>query len=428
MALRTATTMGPFFLALCTNIIILTRATDSSGPCTVCPNGDPISEPNKELYIPGFEFIQTCQQLSDSISLLLRSDSPECIQLQSLGSLCGCPIADAEQACYLCNGDPDATLANPFNPIPLFQEVLPGNLPPNCELVEANLHTLNKDDALCRTSQAFLSSYCGCSNIGGSTTSASAPSCQMCSSGVLYPSKTIDLFGFETCADLDDAVELLLKDGTDQCAIVQSIAGLCGCESLPSDPCTICRDGSSSVPDPLINKEIPFLQSDTGPFASFGVAPTCRLYEAYLLSIDANDAQCPLAQGMGSYCGCPPVPDHCEFCPDHPIDPQYYNKTLHFLSAVEEAGVSPTCEFAETLLKQVSSDDLVQCYGIQQRSFLCGCNDGVWLYAETKNEAQKRAMAWIPRGTGLLSLLVSDESPTTAKTSCGWITLYQPPS
>lgn len=397
-----------FILVTSTGIIITTKA---DNPCTVCPNGEPITTPDKQLLIPGFEVIENCQQLEETISLFLVQNDTECKQFQSLGTICGCPIPQPEQeACHLCGaGDSHATLEFPHNEIPLFRDLLPGNFTPNCEIAMASLHTVNKNDALCRTSQSLLSSYCGCSNhvaTASSSSMAGGGSCKMCRSGVRYPNKTINLFGFETCGELDGAVEMLLQEGSDECSVVQSISGLCGCDDLPSEPCTICRDGTATVPDHLFDKEIPFLDPDAAPLGVLGVAPTCGTYAAYLQSLPSDDEKCPLAQGIGSYCGCAPVENHCNFCPGHPIDPSYYNKTLHFLSPVKEAGVLPTCEFAETMLKQVPSNDLAQCFAIQQRSFLCGCNDGVWMYAETKNNAQKLYLSWAPRVTGTLSILV----------------------
>ena len=381
-----------------------------AAPCTVCPGGEDITLPDKELAIPGFEFINTCGALNATIPSLLDDSLPECGQLQSVGTICGCPIPP--NACHLCNGDPTAVVRNRTNPIPLFPDLLPGNIVPDCEIVQANMQgAVSSNDPLCSTSQLFLADYCQCSNV--EPLPATRGPCQMCSSGNGVPdrNRTIDLFGFTSCGELDDAVRLLLREETEECDLVQSIVGICGCDTLPTNPCTMCRDGSS-VPDSLLDREMPFLDGGSGggagPFALLqGIVPTCSLYQAYLLSLDANDETCRLAQGMGSYCGCAPVENHCEFCEDHPIDPLFYNKTLNFLSAVEEAGVSPTCEFTETLLKQVPTSDRVQCYGIQQRAFLCGCNDGVWMYSDTSNEAEKTAIAWAPRISGALSLLVS---------------------
>ena len=378
----------------------------SSDPCTVCIGGENITKPDKKLALPGFEWIDTCRGLATTIPLVLDATSPECPQVQSIGTMCGCPIP--EDACLLCHGDPNAVLHNPENEVPLFQDSFPANIVPTCELVEANLHsTVKSEDALCTTSQSFLSAYCGCSNHPPTSRQHNNP-CQMCpNNGRLNRNKTIDLFGFSTCGELDDAAQLLLLGGSNECSLVQAIVGLCECDSLPSDPCTMCRDGSA-VPDHLFNKEIPFLVGG-GPFGDLGdLAPTtCGLYEAYLKSLNKDDEMCPLAQSIGTYCGCDAVPNHCEFCPGEAIKPQYYEKTLGFLRAVEDAGVSPTCEFAETLLKQIPSDDLVQCFGMQQRAFLCGCNDGEWMYADTKNQSQKAALAWAPRMSGVLSALVS---------------------
>lgn len=199
----------------------------------------------------------------------------------------------------------------------------------------------------------------------------------------------------------------MLKEKSPECGFVQSMAGPCGCEELPSEPCNLCGEGSF-VPDHMVDREIPFLLRDPTLDGILGATPTCGSYEAHLLSVQGNTDQCLLAKGMGSYCGCSRLPNHCVFCRDHPIEPEYYNKKLHFLSSFEEsAGVNPTCEFAEIFLEQIPSDDRETCFSMQERSFLCGCNDGVWMYARTKNETQKRVLNLTPRVTGSLALLVS---------------------
>ena len=342
--------------------IILYPTIVVSAPCTVCQEEEDeiLTKPNTSLSIPGFEFMENCATLHRTIPEVLQDDAIDCTRIRAYGKIsCGC-ISTTEN-----NNEPTTTTTT----------------------------TATKTIVSTRRRRTRMNE-------------AARKPCQLCPTprGVLFPNRTIDVSGISTCRQLEDVIALALDADTPDCRDAQSIVGLCGCDTLPQNPCTMCRDGSS-VPQELFHKTIPFIPSTSNSrFAPN--ATTCGLYEAFLKSIDAKDAQCPLSQGIGSYCGCPPVENHCEFCPMHPIDPAYYDKTLHFLSQVRQAGIDPTCEFAETLLKQVPSSDRLQCYGTQQRAFLCGCNDGVWLYANTRNNAMKLALAWAPRVTGTLSLLV----------------------
>jgi hypothetical protein len=151
---------------------------------------------------------------------------------------------------------------------------------------------------------------------------------------------------------------------------------------------------------------IPFVKSPFGDAFSM----TCELYGAYLLPLDKDDQQCDIALGISSYCGCPPVQNHCEFCPGEPIQDEFLQTELIFLAEVRETGVIPTYEFVETLHLQVQQDNVVQCFGLQQKNFLCGCNGGNWYDAGAKNVPQKAALNWAPRLSGTLSFFLCNSS------------------
>lgn len=60
-------------------------------PCSLCPNGEPITLPENEISIQGFEFVNNCQALADLAPIVLQQESNECTLLQSIATLCGCP-------------------------------------------------------------------------------------------------------------------------------------------------------------------------------------------------------------------------------------------------------------------------------------------------------------------------------------------------
>lgn len=73
---------------------LLRVAIAQNAPCTVCPNGDPITVPQKALTLPGFEFMDSCGMLDSMIGLFFQSDSDECNLIHSASSICGCPIPE----------------------------------------------------------------------------------------------------------------------------------------------------------------------------------------------------------------------------------------------------------------------------------------------------------------------------------------------
>jgi hypothetical protein len=87
-------------------------------PCTVCPNGDPITLPEKALNIPGFELVDTCGALDSAVGI------------------CGCPIP--EGTCHLC--EENSSLQQPDRQVPYLLDI--DGVSPTCEFVEAYLHSI----------------------------------------------------------------------------------------------------------------------------------------------------------------------------------------------------------------------------------------------------------------------------------------------
>jgi hypothetical protein len=123
-------------------------------PCLLCPGGQSTPLLDKVFDIDWPISVETCAEL-DSSARIHESDSDECVNFQSIATLCGCPKEPS--ACTFCETGsitmPDKTLSFLA---PQFDGVAP-----SCELFEAHLHSISASDRLCYEAQAF-SSACGC--------------------------------------------------------------------------------------------------------------------------------------------------------------------------------------------------------------------------------------------------------------------------
>jgi hypothetical protein len=149
-------------------------ATQNDDPCTVCPNGDPITLPEKAISLPG---IDNCGTL-ESTSAFLQSGTDGCDLIHAVSSVCGCPIA--EGACYLCGEN--SFVQQPDRQVPYILSNGVG-VTPTCEFIEAYLHSIPKTNSLRDGTNAFAASYCGCSN----SPPKEGPMCTLCPSGEAVP-------------------------------------------------------------------------------------------------------------------------------------------------------------------------------------------------------------------------------------------------
>ena len=411
--------------------------TTTTTSCNLCRGGEPILFPDKSISIPGFAFLDTCGSLG-AVLPFLGPNSTECGLLQSLGTLCGCPMQ--QNACQLCREQeeeeeedvtgsvttsnsttiptPESVLSNPQGDLP-FLSFLFGGVVPTCELYEAYLHNFNDTTSDCIVGQEFLSQYCGCpslssssldipstpamnNNDNDSTNTAPTP-CNLCPSGanMTTPNANISIpgFPFRTCHELNDAVIFLTDEGSPQCDLVQSISSLCGCPP-PQDQqerCTLCEDGSSA---PFPDKPV---QWATGAF--LGVTPTCALYEAYVNGLSQDDTSCSLAQTLGPHCGCAPsVQDHCVFC-EGGFPQESLQNDMYIIDTDEEnTGIAPTCELFETFQYSLRPRDGFCMVG-QYLGYVCGCNGGRAKYYGADQQWQKILLVWLQRVSGILSFI-----------------------
>ena len=401
----------------------------ASGPIS------PAIDPSLPLTVPDLPSIRTCGDLLPILSFF-AADSDECLAFQSMSTLCGCPVPKG--ACELCpsthtnggNGGstPMTTTIGSSSsivsfdgdrPIPVLAGIFQGAVP-TCSMYRSFLHGASKEgDGLCQVSQALATEYCGCSNDhsgNGGVPFDRAPKCQICSGLDADKELSIPRLPFNTCGELRDITEELVReDDTETCSTFQSVlSALCGCgpdhkdstaetridDELPQT-CPLCRDGS---PVPFQDKVIPFMDP------VLGVQLTCGIVEAMVDGMYDTVDGCIPFHSIGSYCGCPAVEDHCQFCDGEPFP--YSNKLLGYESP--GSGIQWTCEYFEQSQFQLeaSSDD---CRLLDSRSFLCGCNGGIWDYGFAANTEWKRAgLAWAARVGGGMAFVVS----TVSKASC----------
>jgi hypothetical protein len=372
-------------------------------PCNLCGAGASISLPDKPLTISGFEFIDKCSTMDALLPTLLSDGSPECDMLQSIGSLCGCPII--EGACHLCSDGtpvsfPDAELS-------IFSDMVGGLTIPTCEIVESYLHSYNSTDSLCGASQTFLSKYCGC---GQARAAEPMDMCSLCRLGghVSKPEKLVNIEGlpFRSCQDLEDAALLLLPVSTGECSIFQEAFGaLCGCELVQQRPCNICRN-TDQVPNP--NATVDLLSH-----IFFDLAPTCEVIESLALSVDAYSEECFLMQSLGTWsCGCEKTENHCQWCRGQEgIPKEYYsNQFANLESGIWDSsglgGRVLTCGVADQMQFLIPKD-AYRCWEVQQLSWKCGCNDFLWGYLGANTPPKQAVFAWLPRLSGLISFIGS---------------------
>lgn len=360
--------------------------------CSLCPNGESITLPDKTISIPGLPFIQTCGELEP---LLPFATEAQCGLLQSVGTLCGCPIQDG--ACRLC---PGGSLENPELEMP-FLDFLFDGLVPTCEVFEAYLHTFLATEDICLGGGSFLSGYCGCSTVVYDTSATKCATCPMAGDFVPDPARNVSIpgFPFTTCGQLDRAVDSVLKDGSEQCDLVQSISTLCGCEA-PALPCTLCIDGSST---PVPDKPVHWARN-----SFLGIVPNCQLYEAYVAGLSAEGEKCELSQRASYHCGCPPpIEDHCLFCPKKygPFPSEDLMKTdPGFLVLDPELGIEPTCELLAALQYSVKRSE-GECWEATSISPECGCHDGKFFAFGANTDARVYVLVGLSRLSSVLSVL-----------------------
>ena len=408
-------------------------------PCSLCHDGIAVAFPDKIVADTGVLADRTCQEVNVMLGWLYPNAShPECQNIQSLGSLCGCPT-QTQNTCHLCGiqneppTDNEQSIIN-NNELPFLELNLGGSLVPTCAMLQAYFQSVNNsaDTEWCLTSQYFMADYCGCQQ--GEQMEPpplQSPPCSLCpqqeqsmnTNSSIIREKTINVpdFPFATCGALEDAIQLLLFQDSDQCnGLQRGFAVYCGCQEQvhPVSPCLLCGDGSAA---PLADKNMPYLRDVFG-----GITPTCSVLESSLLSLDSNHELCHAARLTSSYCGCPAIEDHCVMCPDEnrtqfPLE--YQGRPLPQFEVYFDSSVPVTCEVAWYSQFQVHRDNEL-CLLANEGSYLCGCNNGVQVYFDADTQTKRRLLVWLPRASALLSILVRQLLGVLEKSLVGSQTLF----
>lgn len=146
-------------------LLLTTTSVVVHAGCTVCPDGAPVSLPDKVVNIPGVPQLDC--RTADSVvpELFPDMNSAECTFINHLSTLCGCHRD--EGGCSLCPDGSDAPAGD--IPLPMFDTLFGGSTP-SCELMEAYLHSIPGDNELCPYSQTVASEVCGCPSSNTETT------------------------------------------------------------------------------------------------------------------------------------------------------------------------------------------------------------------------------------------------------------------
>ena len=267
----------------------------------------------------------------------------------------------------------------------------------------------------------------------------------------------------ETCGSMESFVNVVVGGQSSRCTAIQTLASHCGCPSSTGDggdgqndtgdgaqgenggsqntnenpngqqggneengdsdsstnaeneapiketpsACMLCTDGSK-VPD--TTKQLEFLTDSFG-----GITPTCGVVETLLLGYDSSSELCSQVQLAGSLCGCPPIENHCQYCDDLVLKPEFAERPVELF---EDFFGIPGFTCAEAWVTQYQVEDGSELCGFGKKgSPLCGCGAGNGSYLEAKTTTQQAALAWVPRFSAFLSMVVSSLRSATTSSS-----------
>lgn len=193
-----------------------TSSVIESSSCTVCPNGDPIGFPDRE--ITGFVFAPTCGVLQ-ALAATVSANSSDCQNAQEFAYFCGCPAsAAAAVTCPLCRDSSPP----PYPDAWVTVLRLPGNYTPTCEVLEGLVAAV-ENPWECTAAQGWGMEFCGCPPM-------EEEHCTICPGG--FPDSFLHFFPFPNnpmdCGALQSA-QFAIQKKTEDCFFLQQFAHLCGC-------------------------------------------------------------------------------------------------------------------------------------------------------------------------------------------------------
>ena len=361
---KTMTIPASRWSATTTVVFLAALPVSGSEPCTVCPNPvDRITLPDKQVELTGFG-VFSCDTLQLLAPTVLDTADEACDLLHSFSSICGCPVRGV--SCSLC-----ANGSSPTAPSLQVETSLFPDEPISCELLEAYLRSVAEDSEEC-VDGIIVASECGCPSVveGGQR-------------------------GMDPTVSPQDAISEAPPQGTD------------GETGKGAAPCTMCWDQSAvQFPD----KDITYILAEYPDTAylveGLDVNVTCAFAEVIVGGSvpDSAGDECFLVQFLlGGICGCNPVNNHCDLCPNDEGVPL---PDKPFVGTGAYIGFTPSCGDVDLLSTQLPASNYA-CFGAQLVSYTCGCDGGQRQYFGADSEGKRAALAWIPRVTGFMSFIGS---------------------
>lgn len=324
--------------------------------CSVCTDPTiPVPQPDATVDVPDFGTL-TCGELQNTLPLILKADSESCRLIQSVGSICGCPMKNVTNPCGDFCEIPDELRAKVVS----FrgQQV-------TCELVQISLSNM-KDNSMECTEGKALATECGC--------------------------------GGEVNVDVGNNANL-------------------NNNTLTDEQCTPCWDGSDFT---LRDKDITRIMMDFPLYEiPEGFNVTCSTLLPLFRGQTKGSFECEALQAIvGGLCGCPKLPNGCNICPNddtvpNPDDPfvptrRYLKNMLTCGETYSLLGQVPADDSSSLVRNFVDLPNQVNlCRFASEVSYACGCNGGMRIYFGADTDLKRSALAWAPRVAGLISLLCS---------------------
>ena len=406
-----------------------------NGCASLCPDGSLPTRPNNDLPFL-HEYTMGIPSTCSTIDAYLRSseeadmDVALCEMSQHFfGDYCGCNDSDNE------NGETSKTESD-------NEEGVAGDAPPIDETMDEEWEACS----LCPNGGTVLEP----DKAVGSLPAGMGP-------------VNITISFLETCGSMESFVNVVVDGRSPRCTAIQTLASHCECPSSTGDggdgqndtgdgaqgenggsqntnenpngqqggneengdsdsstnaeneapiketpsACMLCTDGSK-VPD--TTKQLEFLTDSFG-----GITPTCGVVETLLLGYDSSSELCSQVQLAGSLCGCPPIENHCQYCDDLVLKPEFAERPVELF---EDFFGIPGFTCAEAWVTQYQVEDGSELCGFGRGgSSLCGCENGHLRYFEAKTTTQQAVLAWMPRFSAFLSMVVSSLRSATTSSS-----------
>lgn len=339
---------------------------DVSGSCSLCAFGGTVVRDVAFPVLPGLEFVKDCG-VAEDLTKAVAGDSKDCSRIQLFGTLCGCE-APADR-CQICDEGlvlSETTRTNTSS----FQ--LPGipDFFPTCDVVNAYISVHEANSTLCQSDAQKAKESCPCTS-------------------------TLD-----EDAKLPDGDDVLTGENS---ADPQA-------EDTMSLTCPLCDNGARPE---FWDKDLSavFVHNDVfGPFLPPNSTLTCGALFSLFPSFSRPEHDCfgtaEQTEGrrlIGGLCGCPVQFKRCSSCQEGLNDPDRLWNGFQF----EEENY--LFDFRLSCREYVDSVgglplDAPNCPAARQATFLCGCETS---YMGASTVSQKAALTWIPRVTGLASVVGS---------------------